>query len=479
MYKLKYLKQNYFLSPVKLFLSLGILVLTIGCVKTSDEKSFTYFGGKIKNPGGEYIYFSKDEKVIDSAKIDKHNKFSFRLDSIEIGLYTFNHGPEYQFLYLEPKDSLLIYLNTWDFDESLIFSGTQAAKNNYLINLFLEQEKFEKNFKRGFELSEEDFSEAIDKEIKARLDSYDLLVELEGEEPSEFFEKIAKAGIYFPFYYLKEHYPFKNKRALQLKTLPVLSDNFYSYRETIDLNDKDLINYGPYYTYVLTYLHLKAYKEYLDDSEKNNVSLNYMKIVNSEITDEDFKNRELAKSFWTSLTSNYMSEEQLKEAGDYFFENCTNKDLCSEIKRSVKQKAQMKKGGKLPKVIAYNTSGEEVSINNLAKDSDAVIYFWPKHLGRVEMLDEKLASLKKQYPDILFIGIERDKTNEDWVKFIDSKNLSEDSQFILSKDSDAYAYFEGDMARTIIVKSNGNIHNGYLFFNDKNFDVQLKKLNKQ
>ncbi len=108
-----------------------------------------------------------------------------------------------------------------------------------------------------------------------------------------------------------------------------------------------------------------------------------------------------------------------------------------------------------------------------------VIYFWPKHLGRVEMLDEKLASLQKKYPDILFIGIERDKSNEDWIKFIETKKLSKENQFILSKDSDNYAYFDGDMERTIIVERGGDVFSGYLFFNDHNFDVQLKKLNKQ
>lgn len=479
MSKYQNLKQNYFLSPTKLFLLLGLLTFTFSCTNTSDKKIVTYFGGKVKNPLEEYVYFSKNEVVIDSAKIDVHNKFTFHLDSIELGLYTFQHGPEFQYIYLEPKDSLLIYLNTWDFDESLIFSGNQAAKNNFLINLWLKQEKFEKNFKYGYRLSEEEFSETLDKEVKANLHSYDLLIEQEGEEPSEFFDKIAKTGIYYPAYYLKEHYPFKNKRALKLKTLPVLSEDFYNYRKTIDINDVSLISYGPFYTYVLTYLHLKAYKEYLDDPEKNNISLNFMKIVNDEITDQDFKNKQLAKSFWSCLTSNYMSDDDLKNVSEYFFENCTDKDLCSEIKKSVKQKAQLKKGEKLPRVIAYNVDGEEITINNIAKDNDVVIYFWPKNLGRIQMLDEKLASLKKQYPEILFIGIERDKDNKDWVKFIESKNLPKDTQFILPKNSDIYAYFEGDMARTIIVKSDGNVQNGYLFFNDKNFEEQLKKLNKQ
>ena len=86
------------------------------------------------------------KKVLDSARLDSHNKFSFTLDSLKLGLYTFKHGAEFQYLYLEPKDSLLMYLNTWDFDESLIFSGKGSAKNNFLIKLYLDQERLRKVF---------------------------------------------------------------------------------------------------------------------------------------------------------------------------------------------------------------------------------------------------------------------------------------------------------------------------------------------
>ncbi len=479
MSKHNYLEQNYFLSPINLFLSLGVLLLTFGCIDTSNKYGPIYFGGKIINPKEEYVYFAKDSEIIDSAKIDIHNKFSFHLDSMELGLYSFNHGPELQFIYLEPNDSLLIHLNTWDFDESLIFSGTQAAKNNYLISSWLEQEKFEKNFYPNYRLNESEFSEVIEIELNRKLESYNRLIEMDGEEPSELFKKLAQVGIHYPLYRLKEYYPIKNKKELNLKSLPRLSENFYSYRKTLDLNDGDLKSYYPYRKFVLKYLHLKASKKYLYDPEKNNSWLNYMKVVSEEITDEDLKNKLLAWSFRGSLTNNYISEDDFKAVSDYFFENCTDKELCWEIKKSVKQKAQLKKGEKFPEVIAYNANGIEVTINDIARNNDVVIYFWPKHLGRVEMLDEKLASLQKKYPDILFIGIERDKSNEDWIKFIETKKLSKENQFILSKDSDNYAYFDGDMERTIIVERGGDVFSGYLFFNDHNFDVQLKKLNKQ
>ena len=477
MSKHKYLEKNYFLSPANLFLYLGLFVLTLGCMGTSDKYGPMYIGGKIINPKAEYVYFAKDLKFIDSAKIDTDNKFSFQLDSMELGLFSFHHGDELQFIYLEPNDSLLIHLNTWDFDESLIFSGTQASKNNYLVNSWLEQERFEENFYSNYQLNESEFSEVIEAEIEKKLELYNHLIELEGEEPSEFFKELAEVGIYYPLYTLKEYYPIKNKKEMKLDSLPKLSDNFYSYRNSIDLNNEALNGYYPYRSFVLSYLGIKAYKEYLNDPKNINSTLNYMKIVTEEITSESYKNELLAKKLWRCLTDNHISDDDFKEVQEYFFENCSSEEICEEIKKSVAQKAQLKEGEKLPEINAYNSDGEKVIINDVSQNTNTVIYFWPKDLGRVQKLDDKLTSLQKKYPDILFIGIERDKSNEVWIKFIESKKLPKENQFILSKDSDTYAYFEGDMDRTVIINRDGNIHNGYLFFSDQNLEYQLKKIN--
>ena len=177
MFKFKCLKKNYFTPGIITFsFLLSMLVLT-SCDYSGGKGTATFFGGKIKNPKDDYVYFSKGMEVLDSAKLDVNNKFSFKLDSLELGLYTFKHGAEFQYLYLEPQDSLLLYLNTWDFDESLIFSGKGSAKNNFLINLWLQQERNEKGFKPNYKLDEEGFSKAIEEGIKKQLDRYNQFLE--------------------------------------------------------------------------------------------------------------------------------------------------------------------------------------------------------------------------------------------------------------------------------------------------------------
>jgi len=74
----------------------------------------------------------------------------------------------------------------------------------------------------------------------------------------------------------------------------------------------------------------------------------------------------------------------------------------------------------------------------LIKNTNAVIYFWPTELGRIELLNEKLHYLEKHHPEVVFIGIERNKTDKEWKEFISSKKLSKNNQFKLAKDSESY-----------------------------------------
>lgn len=478
MLKVDCLKKNYFPSLFILLVSLGVLTGFSGC-GPSENEDITFFGGKVKNPKGKYIYLSSDKKVIDSAQLDDHNKFAFRLDSIKEGLYVFNHGPEFQYIYLQPKDSVLMYLNTWDFDESLIFSGKGGSKNNFLINLYLQQEKNEKNFKQNYKLDEQEFSDLIDAGLQKQLELYNIFLGEQEEPPTEQFDKLAKTGIYFPFYFMKEYYPYNHMWMLKLKDFPELSDEFYAYRQHLDLNDPDLLDYETYFVYVRTYLYHLAHKKKYIDPNDNNVELNFMKEVNDKISLAKLKDRLLATSAWRSLSNEHMTPEQHLAVQEYFFENCQNEKIRSELKTSLDQKDKLKSGQKLPELIVVDSRGNEVKVNQMTQDSHSVIYFWPNDVMQIEIVNEKLDQLKKKFPDIKFIGIERTKEHGEWTAFLESKKLSTDSQFKISKDSECYSWFEGDMARSIIVNKDGNVMKSYLFFTDKYFDMHLADLKKR
>ena len=132
------------------------LSLLIGC-NTSVTNKPIYFGGQIKNPKNSEISLYRKDKKIATAKLNFDNNFMFSLDSLQNGLYQFKHGEEFQYIYLEQNDSILIRLNTWDFDGSLVFSGKGANRNQFLLQLFLENEQEGRNFFTYFKLNETDF----------------------------------------------------------------------------------------------------------------------------------------------------------------------------------------------------------------------------------------------------------------------------------------------------------------------------------
>jgi len=111
-----YFKKLLFIS------SLSSTALFISCadiLKGGDSAS--YFGGEIINPNSKYVYLCKDNEVIDTIELDKNNRFFQKYDTLSSGMYTFKHDPEYQYIYFDKGDSLMIRLNTREFDNSLTF----------------------------------------------------------------------------------------------------------------------------------------------------------------------------------------------------------------------------------------------------------------------------------------------------------------------------------------------------------------------
>ena len=101
-----------------------LILIIASCNTAKKDNSTVYFAGEIVNPTNDQILLFKGDMVIDSAKLDGENRFAFQLNSLDEGLYHFYHAPEEQYVYIEKGDSLQIRLNTVDFDESLVFSGS-------------------------------------------------------------------------------------------------------------------------------------------------------------------------------------------------------------------------------------------------------------------------------------------------------------------------------------------------------------------
>src|SRR5690554_5151093 len=99
-----------------LYFLLGFGVFFSSCKNSDTDNYSAYFGGEIINPKDKWVFFYKGETLLDSIPLNSENRFFVAFDSLTPGLYTFKHLPEYQYVYFDKNDSLMVRVNTTNFD---------------------------------------------------------------------------------------------------------------------------------------------------------------------------------------------------------------------------------------------------------------------------------------------------------------------------------------------------------------------------
>ena len=251
---------------------LPLLTLLIFSCGTSEKESPTvYFAGEIVNPTTDNVVLYKGDIALDSVKLDEDNRFVMELDSIDEGLHHFYHSPELQYVYLEKGDRLEIRLNTYYFDESLVFSGIGEDVNNFLIEMFLSHEKEEELVYDYYKLEPEEFCNKIDSLSNQKLVH---LEEINTEHPlSDKALQLAKAGVDYKTFRYKEPYPYYHKKKKGEKSMHELPDDFYSYHSDVDFENDDLTYLRPYYNFMRYHLGNLSYMDCKENCKTNDKHL--------------------------------------------------------------------------------------------------------------------------------------------------------------------------------------------------------------
>ncbi len=448
-----------------------ILIFFAFFISCKDNKiSHAYFTGQIANPKEKSIHLLKNNHEIYNTTLNNNNNFFIKIDSVKEGLFTFKHGNEIQYIYLEPKDSLVMRLNTWDFDESLIFSGKGAVKNNYLMHLFLENEKQEKLFYKYYHLNEEDFKHKTDSLLQIKLLSFKQFKE-NNIKISKKFEELIFLAIYYPIYTQMEKFADKKQKNGQK-----LSTSFYAYRSNIKINQKDFTDFYAYRNYVKNYFINKANKISIKENKKSN-SLILLNQINNELEKSDFKDDLLQSATLSCILDENCNFNEKQKAIDTFYNSCKNRKKIKEIKHINNSMQYIQSGDKLPKLMLLDYNGKSFIINNNSFDKNTVIYFWPKERSRILYMLKRLKYLENKYPDINFIGIDSQLDNYNWKSYLKSNHLNIKNQFKLNSEN-AEKWFCNELPRAILVDKKGFIKNDFSYLAQSDFENLLKKLSK-
>ncbi|OEK08684.1 hypothetical protein A8C32_02555 [Flavivirga aquatica] len=458
-----------------------ILISFFSCKKDSSKNAinYAYIGGEIINPGTNFVVLSKGETILDTIKLDGRNRFLYKIDNLQEGIYKFRHAGEYQMILLEQKDSILFRLNTLDFDGSLVFTGQGDKKNNYLINDFLANEKEEKYIVKLCQLNPIEYQKHIDslKNVKTKI----FETFKEKYETSTLFKKIAQLNIDYSYYSNKEVYPFfrydKNKADI-LKSLP---DDFYDYRKDINYNDAFLSNYYNYNTFLrhnFSNLSLKRHNVHSNQEAFNRNSLCYnldrLKLIDSLVTNVTIKNHLLYH-----FTINYLSNGKSQKKNNAILKSFLNKSNDEDDKKQVtsytKSLNNLRKGLKLPNVKLVNYNDTEFAINSLINKPTVVSFWSHDYYDHFKDSHNKINELKEKYPEIEFIIINTDGCGLDKSKkMMNSHRFDITNEYQFKSSEKGIAVFAiHPITKAIIIDGNKKIMNSNANIFSVHFENQL------
>ena len=445
-----------------------LVLLVYSCGSSEEKTSKVYFAGEIVNPSSDYLVLYKGDKVLDSVALDSDNRFSIELDSVEEGLHHFYHKPELQYVFLENGDSLMIRLNTYYFDESLVFSGRGEEVNNFLIEMFLTNEKEEEMIYDYYKLEPSDFCQKIDSLNDVKVAQ---LEELHVETPlSEQAYELAKAGIIYSSYMYKEPYPYYHKKKMGKKSLHDMSEDFYAYHQQVDFNNRELTYLRPYYNFMkyhvgnLSYMSCKK-KCNTEDWQMVENQLHFSK-HQLHMIDSLVDQKELRDNLFRNVAFYYLlkndSESNIEVFINEFHELSGNNKHMDEIDRLYKDIKNIQPNKEIPEISVFDADGNEQSLRELTKNRKAVLYFWSAtEKGHFKNINKQITKLKEKHPEYTFIGINLRTDLARWKSMLAEYELDKTDQYWAEDFEEmAHSLVIYDPFKSIIA-DNGKIVDGF------------------
>lgn len=424
---------------VRLFFTLffsGIFITS--CNDSSAEVSpDAYIGGEIVNAISDYIVIHKGLEPLDTIYLDENNRFSHRIENVDPGLYTLQHGGENQAIYLAPSDSLLFRVNTYDFDESIHFSGRGARKNNFMVNMFLLNEANTDLVLSYYKVPPEEFARKTDSIRKVRLAG---LKELDKEYNfPDGFNEIAKKNINYEFYDLRERYTFLLNKYFK-EYAEKLTPAFHSYRNDINFNDESLQSSPSYNRLIENYIINRVIAQCVKETggERACYDLNNIENLKRRIAliDSLTNNQKLKTNFFSKWGAQAMtigsSREKLVSILRFLQENGLGEEELLELRILGSIQLAFLPGIILDEIPLITTSRDTVDIQEVIT-KPSIVFIWSVDApARHQREHEKIVEYRKKYPEVDFIGINIDiGETEKWIETVQEQGYPVNREFQL------------------------------------------------
>jgi len=451
-----------------------ILLALISCQSEEKLRTGIFLGGEILNPSSRNVTLYQGANVVEMLDLNSNSRFERKYDSLQSGIYKLEHLPEYQTLLLEEHDSVWVRINAAAFDESIVFSGVGASKNNFLIELFLKQESENKFLSSKYSSNKNTFKNIIDslllekKELWIQMDSINNL--------SLIAQKVTQAAYIYPYANIKERYA-----LLRGSKWTINEDSlFFTYRRFLNFGDNDLAFFDPYINYIINYINQKTLKPdelYFKAKQTDRFNIRRLEVLDQTITGKLLRNN-LARAIAFEEILNFGNHDEHELFLQYYATINTSPSYLAEVLALHKDISKMDYGKSLPKIQLQNSSRVTVSSASIPDGRTSVLYFWSQtQMNHYRNTLERVDFFQKQYPDIRFVGICIQPFNalvDQVQKMLEMK--MEDQFALINFENSSKAWVLTLLNKSIIINGKGVIIEGFGNFSDTDFEKILKGL---
>lgn len=438
----------------KTILLIIVITLIFFSCKKETSKDYVILSGKIENPNSDSLsILNKNQDLVKVIHLKKDNTFRDTLNVLE-GFYSLSDGNENTQIYLKPKFDLNLYINTKEFDESIVYKGIGSNENNYLAKKYLLEESFGKLRYYGYyaKLSENDFLKLTDS-------LYNVQVNLLNNYPNldKDFSFIESKSLEFKK--LDKYSSFEGmKRFVTGNKDFKVSENYPNPFINVDLSNEKLLTSPNYLFYIQSYLRKKSRENVIKDDLNIDYTLEFVKTIKKEVKNDIIK-EELAYNIgkW-SLTR----VKKLDSVYNQIRPLLVNKEYLKEVTQKYELLKKIEKGAISPTFELKDINGKKVALSQL-KGKLVYIDIWAtwcmpciKEIPSLKKMEEHFKG-----KGIQFVSICKSDTKERWKKMVKEKELggiqlfAEDENISFFKD-----YSVQGIPRFILIDRDGKIIDG-------------------
>jgi|TARA_B110000444_G_scaffold56552_1_gene52756 hypothetical protein len=450
------------------------LFFCYSCEFNQYNRSGIFFGGQIVNPSSREVTLYQGNKVVETLKLDKTIRFQKKFDSIVSGIYKLEHFPEFQTVLLEEKDSLWVRINAIAFDESIVFSGIGASKNNFLMELILKQKSESEYLSSKYASNSKIFNSILDslltekKQLWLKMDSVNTL--------SPIAQKVTQAAYIYHYANIRERYALLRGMQWTLQE----DSLFFGFRKFLNYSDNDLAFFDPYINYILNFISQKSLKPsipYFKQKQTTDFNIERLKVLDQKIKGTLLRNN-LARAIAFQEILTFENHLQHNRFLQYYATVNSSPVYLTEILALHSSINNMETNKPLPNIALQAVSRENVSSDSILNNKVTVIYFWSQtQMNHYKNTLEQVKYFQNKHPNIRFIGVCIQPFNSmvDQVQKMMETN-PEDQFSIIDFEKASEAWVLTLLNKAIILNFKGKIIDGFGNFSDLAFEKKLTEL---